>query len=487
MTRPPIVVVLGHVDHGKSSLLEAIKDFKITAKESGGITQHIGGYEVEHSGKKITFIDTPGHEAFSAMRSRGAKVADIAILVVAADEGVQPQTKEAVLHIKKSGIPMIVAINKMDKPGADSGKIKRELVKNEVLVESMGGKIPAVETSARTKQGITELLEVILLVAEMEDLKSAAQGPTEGVVIEAYLDAQRGPTATLLFRNGTLKPGDIIGTASTIGKVKILEDFQGHQIEKAFPSMPAIVLGWEDVPQLGEKFKVFNDVESAKGYVEKKERKAEVREVVISEPGVRILNLIIKADVSGSLEAIDEVVKGLPQEKVSLRILKKEAGEVGESDVKLAQSSQATILAFRVKVSLRARKLSQTARVRIITFDIIYDLSQGIRQVMEKMTASEVKRIELGRMKALVLFWSEKNRQIVGARVLEGEIKKGTSLEVWRQETLAGRGRMISLQRDKKDIDIARKGDEIGILYEGDTKIEERDIIVVFTHETVKT
>jgi len=262
--RPPVVVVLGHVDHGKSSVLEEIKDLKITDKESGGITQHIGAYEIEQNGKKITFIDTPGHEAFSAMRSRGTKVADIAILVIAGEEGVKPQTEEAILHIKKAGIPMVVAINKIDKPGADPEKVKRELAGKDVLVESMGGKIPSVEVSAKTGKGILELLEIILLVAEMEDLKGDVSKPAEGVVVESYLDPKRGPTATLLLQNGILKRNDVLGTSFALGKIKIMEDFNGDSISEASPSMPVIIIGFEKVPGVGEKFTVFPDIKRNK-------------------------------------------------------------------------------------------------------------------------------------------------------------------------------------------------------------------------------
>ncbi len=276
ITRPPVVVVLGHVDHGKSSLLEAIRDFKITAKESGGITQHIGAYEIEEKGKKITFIDTPGHEAFSAMRARGAQVADIAILVVDAADAVQPQTKEAVNVIKKAGIPMIVALNKIDKPTADPEKIKRELSKIDVLVESIGGKIPSIEISAKTKQGIDELLELILLVAEMENLKADLTSPVEGVVIESYLNSLRGPMATLLVQKGILEKKDIIGTNSAFAKIKNMEDFQGKTIDKALPSQPVVVLGFEKSPWVGEKFKKYNSIEEATSRIEKKERKKDI-------------------------------------------------------------------------------------------------------------------------------------------------------------------------------------------------------------------
>ncbi|MAF44075.1 MAG: translation initiation factor IF-2 [Parcubacteria group bacterium] len=484
--RPPVVVVVGHIDHGKTALLDSIRKSRVREKESGGITQHIGAYEVEKEGRKITFIDTPGHEAFSQMRSRGARVADIAVLVVAADEGVKPQTKEAISHIKKSGVPIIVALNKIDKPEANPDKVKGELAKNDILVESMGGKIPSIETSAKEGKGITELLEIILLVAEMENLKGDINKPGEGAVIEAYLDAKRGPTATLLLRDGALNKGDIVATPSTSGKIKILENFQGDLIEKSLPSMPIIVLGLNSVPQVGEKFKVFPDMESALKYVEKKERKAEKAEVIFVEPGKKVLNIILKADVLGILEAIEGMIKILPQERVLLRVLKSEVGDINESDIKLAQSSRASIFGFRVKVNSSLLRIAEREKVRIITFEVIYELVQGIRQVMERVMKSEKVRVDLGKMKALVIFLTEKNRQIVGGKILEGEIKKGTLIEVLRNDELIGRGRLISLQKEKKNIESARKGEEIGILYEGDVKIEEKDTLLIYLEEKHK-
>jgi len=484
--RPPVVVILGHVDHGKSSILESIKNLKITEKEAGGITQHIGAYEIEHQGKKITFIDTPGHEAFSAMRSRGAKVADIAILVVAADEGVKPQTKEAILHIKKAGIPMIVAINKIDKPGANPEKVKQELAKVDVLVESLGGKVPSVETSAITKKGIDTLLELILLVAEMEELKGDRSQPGEGVIIESYLDKHRGPTATLILRNGVLNLGDIIGTPSTLGKVKALEDFQGNSLERAFPSQPCIVLGFENVPQVGEKAKVFSDIKSAEEYLEKEKGLPRPSEVFVVEPDKKVLNIILKTDVLGSLEPIEGVLKNLPQEKVILRILKGEVGDISDSDVKLAKSSQAKIIGFRVKVTPIAQRLAEREKIKILIYDVIYELSQGVRQLMERMLEPEKVRVDLGKMKVLVIFKTSKNRQIIGARVIEGEVRKGTMIEVLRNEEKIGKGKLINLQRNKKDIEKGVKGEECGILYEGDVKIAEGDILVIYREESRK-
>lgn len=484
ISRPPVVVVLGHVDHGKSSILEKIKDLKITAKEAGGITQHIGAYEVEHQGKKITFIDTPGHEAFSAMRSRGAKVADIAILVVAAEEGVKPQTKEAISHIKKAQIPMIVAINKMDKPGADPEKVKRELSAQDVLVESMGGKVPSVELSAETGKGISDLLEIILLVAEMEDLKGSISQSAEGVLIESYMDSNRGPTTTLILQNGIFKKGDILGTSSAAGKVKIMENFQGAPIEKALPSMPVIIIGFENVPGVGERFKVFADIETAK-----KELEGIVKpgpQVLDIEPDKKVLNLILKVDVLGSLEAIEKVLKELPQEKVILRILKGEVGEINESDVKLAQGAKAVIVGFRVKTNPIAQKLSLREKIKIMCFEVIYELAQAVRQVLEKKVRPEIVRIDLGKVKILAIFRTEKNRQIIGGKVIEGEVKRGASLEVFRNEGKVGQGKITKLQKEKKEIGEVGKGAECGILYQGDTQIEEGDVLKVYTEERRK-
>lgn len=487
ITRPPVVVILGHVDHGKSSILEAIKDLKITEKESGGITQHIGAYEVEHQGKKITFIDTPGHEAFSAIRSRGAKVADIAILVVAAEEGIKPQTKEAIFHIKKAGIPVIVALNKIDKPVADPERVKRELSKEGILVESLGGKIPSVNTSAVTKKGISELLELILLIGEIEEFKGDISKPGEGVVIESYLDPKRGACATLLLRDGILKKGDIVATSSTLGKIKTLEDFQGKAIKKVLPSMPVIVTGFQNPPQVGEKLRVYSDIESAQKYLQKKERKKEKREVFLIEPDKKVLNLILKADVLGSLEAIEQVIKGLPQEKISLRILKKKIGEVSENDIKLAKIAHAKILAFRTKTNPIALKLADNQKVWIMNFEIIYDLAQGVRQIMEKALKPEKVRIDLGKFKTSVLFLTKKNRQIVGGKVIDGEIKRGALLEIFRQEQLVGKGKIVGLQKEKKDIEKAIKREEVGILYEGDTRIEEGDILLIYQIDKKKS
>jgi len=486
-TRPPVVVVLGHVDHGKSSILEKIKDLKIREKESGGITQHIGAYEVEHQGKKIIFIDTPGHEAFSAMRSRGAKVADIAILVVAAEEGIKPQTKEAISHIKKTQIPMIVAINKIDKPGADPERVKRELSVQGISVESMGGKVPSVETSAETGKGIPELLELILLVAEMEELKADVSKPADGVIVESYLDPQRGPTATLILQNGILKRGDILGTSSVVGKIRIMEDFQGKAIKKAFPSMPVVVLGLENVPGVGEKLKVFANIETAKEQVIKKELGSlKLKGTGFLKEDKKVLNIILKIDVLGSLEAIEQVLKELPQEKVVLKILKAEVGEINESDLKLAMGSKAKVIGFRVKADPIAQRLAEREKIKIISFDVIYELAQAVRELLGKRISSGIVRNDLGKVKVLEIFLTEKNRQIIGGKVTDGEVKRGASLDIYRNEEKIGQGKITKLQKEKKEIVEVGKGAECGMLYQGDVKVEQGDILHAYIKETRK-
>ncbi|OGZ84914.1 MAG: translation initiation factor IF-2 [Candidatus Staskawiczbacteria bacterium RIFOXYC1_FULL_38_18] len=490
--RPPVVVVLGHVDHGKSSLLEAIKDFKITSKESGGITQHIGAYEVESNEHKITFIDTPGHEAFSAMRARGAEVADIALLVVDSAQSVQPQTKEAIMAIKRAEISMIVVLNKIDLPNANPEKIKGELAKVEVVVESFGGTIPSVEVSAKEKTGIDELLEVILLVADLHDLKSDTKSLAEGLIIESFMDGFKGPVATAVVQKGILRKKDIIATDLAMAKVKSIKDFQGKEIDEALPSQPVIILGFEKVPAVGEKFKSYKGEIEALANIKKEEPKREIGSTVLEAPGdKKVVNIILKGDVFGSLEAIEGMLKNLPQDKAILRILKSEVGDINESDAKLAEMAKAEIIGFRVKISPVVVRFMQNdkgnpstgsgqARLRVKTFEIIYEMIQDIRRGLEKSLDMETVREDVGKLRVLFNFFAEKNRQIIGGKITEGELKKGLKLEVFREDKKVGAGRIINLQRDKKDIDKLRKGDEAGILFEGNVAIEKGDIIVAY-------
>ncbi len=495
-----VVVLVGHIDHGKSSILQAIKDFKILDKETGGITQHIGTYEVEHSpagseqSKKITFIDTPGHEAFSAMRARGAKVADIAILVVAADQGVQAQTKEAISHIKEAQIPIIVAINKIDRPQSDPERIKDELSQNNILVEGRGGDVPCVKTSAKTGKGTTELLEMILLVAELQDLRFDASSRAKGVVVESSVSSKRGCVATLLLERGSLRKGEIVGTCSATGKIKRIENFLGEEIEEARAGQGILVLGFNEMPILGEEFTVYPSIEAAKGNMEVRVKEARKRIIFSSEPENKALNLIIKTDVLGSISPIKEILMGLPQDKITLKILKTGAGDINLADVKLAEDSKALILGFRVGASSSILDIAERRWVKIFRFDLIYDMVEGLRNFIKKTLKPELIKVDLGKLKVLLIFKTDKKRQIIGARILDGEIKKGDSMEIFRpapdiktkvlsDDNKIGKGRAIKLEKDKKELKAGKKGDEVGILYEGDCIVQEGDILKVYKEE----
>ena len=483
--KQPVVTILGHIDHGKTTLLRAIKKLPFSGEKPGGvITQEIGAFEIEREGKKITFLDTPGHEAFSQMRSRGAKVADLAILVVSAIEGPKEQTKEALEAIKEAQIPFIVAITKMDLPGANSQRIKRELSKIGVLTEDMGGEVPFVETSAKTGQGIEELLEMILLLAEIRDLKANLKKKAKGVIIESHLDPKRGPLATVILEEGVLKVGDIVGTNSTYGKIRRIENAEKKVLEKIFPGQAGLIFGFEKVPKVGEIVRVFESLQEAKANL-KIEEKIERR---IKEPkeGQKVLNLIIKTDCLGSLEAIENIISKIPQDKVLIRAIKGEVGLVSEEDLKLAKSSKAFILAFRTEPDKVVKKILERERIKIFKFEVIYDLVEIVRKLAQRILEPEILRKEIGKVKVLVEFWRSKNRQIVGGKVIEGEVRRQTQIEVWRGEDLIGKGRLVNLQKNKKDIEMAKKGEEIGILYEGGGKIKVDDILVFFIEEKRK-
>jgi translation initiation factor IF-2 len=418
------------------------------------------------------------------MRSRGAKVADIAILVIDASEGVKAQTKEVISLIRELSISTIVALNKIDKPDANPEKVKRELMKEGIQVESMGGNVLSQEISAKTKQGIPEMLDAILLLAEMGELKADQTAPAKGVIIESYSDSQRGPTATLLVTEGTLRKGDVIGTSTAFVKTRNLEDFQKKQVEEALPSSPVIVFGFNDTPKTGEEFKTFTDIGEAEEYVKKPEEK--IRETDLTGEQ-RALNLIIKTDVLGSAEAIEGILNTLPQDKVVLRLLNLEAGDINENDIKMAEGGRATIIGFKVRVDSVAKRILEREKIRMMLFDVIYNLVEYVRGLMEKTVASEDVRTSVGKLKVLAKFLAEKNRQIIGGKVIEGVVKKGAKIDVFRQKEKVGQGRMINLQRNKKDIDSAPKGEECGILFEGDVKIEEGDILDFYIQEKIKS
>jgi len=465
-SRPPVVVVLGHVDHGKTTLLDKIRKTNVVAKEFGGITQHIGAYQIKAKKKVITFIDTPGHEAFSEMRSRGAKVADLAVLVIAADEGVKPQTTESLKYIKKAKIPYLVAINKIDKPNIDLKWMKKDMAENDIAIEDQGGKIVSVATSAKTGKGISELLEMILLMAEMEEIKGNVKAKLEAVVIESKLDKRRGPLATVLVRNGSLEVGNQIEADGAFAKIKAMFDEKGQSVKLAGPSKPVEILGFKTVPSIGSLVKrtekiVAPPTEQPKPELAKKEE---------SEDKLR---LIIKADVNGSLEAI---LAGLPKE---VEIIDSGVGEVNESNVLLAETTGAEIIAFNVKTPAKVKKLAMTEKVKISDYQVIYKLFEEVEEKVKKFMEPFAGEEILGQAEILKEFEIDKKR-ITGCRVTEGEIKKMSKLHLQRGEELVGDCRIKSMKTGKEKIKGAKTGEEFGAILSPSLDFKIGDMLISY-------
>ena len=478
VTRPPIVVVLGHVNHGKTSLLDYVRKTKVVDKEAGHITQHIGAYEAVVNGRKITFIDTPGHEAFSKIRSRGAKVADIAILVVAADEGVKPQTKESIKIIQETKTPLIVAITKIDKPNIDVEKVKRELLENGVLLEKLGGDVPFQLVSSKTGEGIDELLEMILLVADMEELKADKSKSASGVVIESHLDRFRGITATLIITNGTLKTGDNIYTSQTSGKIKILENFQGEKIDQATFSSPVRVVGFEVMPLVGEKWAV-----NPKDLVrEKSIKQAKQAKNLGDKESSVVIPLIIKADVFSSLDALEEVIDKLGKEKKwQFSVLVSKIGDISQGDLRVANPEGTLVIGFRVRQKPEiVNSLLANSQIKILTSDIIYELLDKIGEVVEKEFIEKPTEKIIGQVLVKAIFHPVKGKQLIGGEVTEGVVTKNAIFNVVRGEEQISSGRVINLQKERQDVNKVEKGEECGLLIDCSQKIEKDDILQFF-------
>lgn len=478
MTRPPIVVVLGHVDHGKTTLLDYIRKTNIVAKEAGGITQATGAYEIIHpstsSGQvsKITFIDTPGHAAFSKMRQRGASAADLGILVIAADEGVKPQTKEAIDVLLESKTPFVVAINKIDRNNADIEKTKADLAKVGILVEGFGGDISWQGISAKTGEGVNELLDLILLAAEMEDLKYNPEARANGFIIESKMDSRRGLTVAGIVKNGILRTGDDIVASGVVGKVKILENFLGEKVDEISPSGPALILGFENLPQIGDEF-FSGKVDLAEFMVAPIEKTNDAFVPAVDEKGENIetsVRLVVKADVSGSLEALSEIIKTMPE----VRIINKGIGDITDTDVKGASSSKAIIATFKTKVSKAAENLAKVQDVKIISSEIIYELLKKIEEEVNALKTPETNN----ELKILAFFSKKGNRQVIGGKCESGEFKKNSSVEILRDEVSIGRGRIINLQKGKADTSVIGKGEECGILFDSEAEIKAGDKLI---------
>lgn len=466
-TRAPVVTVMGHVDHGKTTLLDYIRKSNVAAGESGGITQHISSYQVEVNGKKITFIDTPGHAAFSAMRSRGAQVTDIVVLVVAADDGVMPQTKESISHIKAAKVPMIVAINKMDLPGANIDRVKKGLATEGVLVEGYGGDVVTVPVSAKKGDGVKELLEMILLVSELEELKQDRESPLEAVVIDSSLDRFKGAVATILVKQGMLRVGDQIAGGEAVGRVKAMINFEGKKVAEAGPSDPVEVLGLNAVPTVGEVLRHG----SAKG--EKAKEAPSQRDVFATVQ--KEIRLLLKADTAGSLEAIEASINSIKTDSGKVNIVHKETGDVTDSDVLLASATKALIIAFGVQVSKAVNNLANEEKVLIRNYSLIYELLDELQEGIEALL--NVKKEEVvGRAEIVATFKSESGR-IAGCKATSGRLTKGDKINLLRDERKIGSGKIKSMKHLQEDINSASEGEEFGLLIEGRSEFAVGDII----------
>lgn len=497
-TRPPVVTVLGHVDHGKTSLLDAIRASDITASEAGGITQHIGAYTVKISGRKVIFLDTPGHEAFTAMRARGAQATDIAVLVVAADDGVMPQTIEAVNHTRAAGVPIIVAVNKIDKPTANPERVKQQLAEIDLIPEEWGGEVIFVNISALKKEGLSELLEMILLVAEMAELKANYSRHAQGIVIEAKLDKGRGPVATILVQDGIVQIGDPVICGNIFGRVRAMINDQGIRIKKAYPSTPVEVLGLADIPQAGDHFLVVNDEKLARQIAQKRGEKLREATLYRAQP-VSLddffkqiqddeidLNIIIKADVQGSAEALQESLLKIENEKVKLNIIHKGVGAISESDVMLASASNAVIIGYNIRPEANARKLAEKEQVDIRLYRVIYEIIDDIKAAILGLLEPEYEESYLGQAEIRKIFKVSKVGSIAGSYILEGKITRNASLRVIRDGVVIHEGKIESLKRFKDDVREVGSGFECGILLEGFNDLKEEDILEAYEMKKVE-
>lgn len=497
--RPPIVTIMGHVDHGKTSLLDVIRHTNVTATEAGGITQHIGAYQAMINGKKITFLDTPGHEAFTAMRARGAQLTDIAVLVVAADDGVMPQTIEAINHAKAAGIQIIVAINKIDKDNANPDRVLQELSEHGLIPESWGGDTICVEVSALKKMNIDSLLEMILLVAEMGELKANPARPADGVVVEAELDKGRGPVATILVKRGTLHVGDPIVAGTAFGRVRAMISDKGERIEKATPSTPVVVLGLSDVPAAGDTFEVVDDDKTARSIADERAQRKRAEEMKssraitlddlfkqIKEGEIKDLNIIIKADVQGSIEALRDSLERLSTEEVRVSTIHTGVGAITESDVVLANASSAIIIGFNVRPDLNARRLAEQHSVDIRTYRVIYQAIEEVKAALEGLLDPEEKEVVTGRAEVRAVFKVPKVGSIAGSYVTDGKINRNSFVRLLRNGIVIHEGKIGSLKRFQDDAKDVAQGYECGIGIDGYNDIKEGDEMEVYIIEQVR-
>jgi translation initiation factor IF-2 len=497
--RPPVVTIMGHVDHGKTTLLDAIRQSRITATESGGITQHIGAYQVEVQGRRITFLDTPGHEAFTTMRARGAQVTDVTILVVAADDGVMPQTVEAINHAKAANVPIIVAVNKIDKPDANPDRIKQELTQHGLVAEEWGGDTIFVNISALKKQGLDTLLEMVLLVADLQELKANPKARPRGTVIEAKLDKGRGPVATILVQNGTLKVGDIVVAGQTYGRVRAMVNDVGRRLKEAGPSTPVEILGLNEVPSAGDLFVVYDDERAARHLVEKRQSRDKVQQQQntsrvtlddlyrhIQEGNVKELNVIVKADVQGSVEALVQAIEKIEVEGVRVNVIHRGAGAITESDVLLASTSNAIIIGFHVRPDANAARAAEAEKVDIRLYRVIYNVIEEIESAMKGMLDPTYKEVVIGHAEVRQTFHISKVGTVAGCYVTDGKITRDAECRVIRDGVVVYEGKLDTLKRFKDDAREVAQGFECGLTLEKYNDIKIGDIVEAFKMEAVK-
>ena len=497
--RPPVVTIMGHVDHGKTSLLDMIRSTHVTSTEAGGITQHIGAYQVETHGQKITFLDTPGHEAFTAMRARGAQITDIAILVVAADDGVMPQTIEAIDHAKAAKVPIIVAVNKIDKPEADPERIKQELTNYGLVPEEWGGDTIMVPVSAKKGIGIDDLLDMILLVAEMAELKANPNRNAKGKVIESKLDKGRGPVATLLVQAGTLHVGDFLIVGTTQGRIRAMFDYKGRSLKTAGPSMPVEILGLNEVPEAGDDYIAVDNEKLAKLVADKRQKEKHQQEIArntkvsledlfaqIKEGEIKELNIVLKADVQGSIEAIRQSLEKLGNDEVRVNIIRTAVGGIREADVMLAAASNALIIGFNVRPDANARKLAEKEEIQINTYRVIYEAIEDVKAALSGMLDPDIKEVELGQAEIRSIFKVPKVGAVAGCYITEGKFTRAARVRVVRDGVVIHEGNLASLKRFKDDVKEVASGFECGLSIERFNDIKEGDILEAYTFEEVK-
>ncbi|MFA6160162.1 MAG: translation initiation factor IF-2 [Parcubacteria group bacterium] len=490
-SRPPIVTILGHVDHGKTTLLDTIRKANVAAKESGGITQHISAYQVKKKGQLITFVDTPGHEAFSAMRERGVSIADIAVLVVAADDGVRPQTKEVIEYLLAKKIPTVVAINKIDKPGINIQRVKQELADAGIVLEEWGGQVLSAKISAKQNIGIDDLLENILLIAEVEDFKANFKRDPLGIILESHLDPQKGPVATVLVKTGTLKEGQDVIAGASFGRIKRIEDFKGLRISEAVPGTPVSIIGLHSSPNSNDILQVAPEKSQSKshsqgGLLQNSEGEAfsaqKMMRVIASEK-IKRLNVILKSDVQGSLEALGQILGEIKSEEVAIDYIATGVGNITESDVRLAGTSGAIIYGFSVETTPVAKRMAETAGVEIKNYKIIYELVEDVKSKLVAMLPPIIERTDFGKMKVLALFKTGKGDMIIGGKITNGKMVNSSLIEVMRGEDVIGKGKLNNLQENKVNVDECVSGKECGITFLGNTKIKEGDILLSYKEE----